>query len=156
MRTAEREFTITEQGEAIPNIVPLETVRGLLPNMYPRAIEILQTVAAGGLLMSPTGADFNNPEIADDMNKYYTGRSGISSEKRVRLFKLAWDLSGEAFGQRLLQYERYYSGDPVRKMGMFYNVHKRNNPSYPRVDRALEESLLMSDEYKSKMKELTK
>ncbi|RKJ21999.1 4-hydroxyphenylacetate 3-hydroxylase, partial [Butyricicoccus sp. 1XD8-22] len=66
VRTAEREFTITEQGEAIPNIVPLETVRGLLPNMYPRAIEILQTVAAGGLLMSPTGADFNNPEIADD------------------------------------------------------------------------------------------
>ena len=60
--------------------------------MYPRALEILQTIAAGGLLMSPTGADFNNPEIADDMNKYYAGRSGISSEKESALFKLAWDL----------------------------------------------------------------
>ncbi|GIN19518.1 4-hydroxyphenylacetate 3-hydroxylase family protein [Siminovitchia fordii] len=156
VRTAEREYTITEQGEALPNIVPLETIRGLLPNMYPRAIEILQTIGAGGLLMSPTGADFMNPEISEDMNKYYSGRAGISSEKRVRLFKLAWDLCGEAFGQRLVQYERYYSGDPVRKMGMFYNVHKRNNPSYPRVERALEESLLMSEEYQKSSKELSK
>lgn len=93
--------------------------------------------------MSPTGADFARPEISDDMNKYYAGRSGVSSEKRVRLFKLAWDLCGEAFGQRLVQYERYYSGDPVRKMGMFYNVHKRNNLSYPLVERVLEESLII-------------
>ncbi|WP_066072152.1 4-hydroxyphenylacetate 3-hydroxylase family protein [Neobacillus soli] len=150
-RIAEYEYTLTDQGEALPNIVPLETIRGLLPKMYPRAIEILQTIGAGGLLMSPSGADFVNPEIMEDMEKYYVGRSGVSSEKRVRLFKLAWDLCGEAFGQRLLQYERYYSGDPVRKMGMFYNVHKRNNPSYPLVERALEESLLMSEEYKTKV-----
>ena len=111
-RIAEYEYTMTDQGEALPNLVPLETIRGLLPKMYPRAIEILQTIGAGGLMMSPTGADFVNPETEADMHKYYVG-SGISSEKRVRLFKLAWDLCGEAFGQRLLQYERYYSGDPA-------------------------------------------
>ena len=147
-RIAEYEYTMTDQGEALPNLVPLETIRGLLPKMYPRAIEILQTIGAGGLMMSPTGADFVNPETEADMHKYYVG-SGISSEKRVRLFKLAWDLCGEAFGQRLLQYERYYSGDPVRKLGAFYNVHKRNNPSYPLVERALDESLLMSEEHKA-------
>ncbi|ONK25228.1 4-hydroxyphenylacetate 3-hydroxylase [Bacillus sp. VT-16-64] len=154
VRTAEREYSITDQGEALPDLVPLETIRGLLPKMYPRAIEILQTIGAGGLLMSPTGADFARPEISDDMNKYYAGRSGVSSEKRVRLFKLAWDLCGEAFGQRLVQYERYYSGDPVRKMGMFYNVHKRNNPSYPLVERVLEESLLLSEEHQEQTKQL--
>ena len=41
-------------------------------------------------------------------------------------------------------------------MGMFYNVHKRNNPSYSRVDRALEESLLMSEEYQSSVEEVIK
>lgn len=148
-RIAEYEYTFTDQGEALPNLVPLETIRGLLPKMYPRAIEILQTIGAGGLLMSPTGADFISPEIGKDMEKYYVGRTGISSDKRVRLFKLAWDLCGEAFGQRLLQYERYYSGDPVRKMAMFYNVHKRSHPSYPTVERALEESLLMSKEIRA-------
>ena len=69
---------------------------------------------------------------------------GVLAEDRVRLFKLAWDLCGEAFGQRLVQYERYYSGDPIRKMAMFYNTHKRNNPTYPMVELALKESLEMS------------
>ena len=93
-----------------------------------------------------------NPEIARDMERFYVGRSGITAEYRVRLFKLAWDLSGEAFGQRLLQYERYYSGDPVRKLGVFYNIHKKNNSTFPFVERALEESLLMSVEAKQPSK----
>lgn len=150
VRTAEREYEVTETGELRPNLVPLETIRGLLPHTYPRAIQILQTIGAGGLLMSPTEADFNNPAIADEMTKYYVGRTDVSSERRVRLFKLAWDLCGEAFGQRLVQYERYYSGDPVRKMGVFYKVHKAKNPSYPLVERALEEGLELADQSKSK------
>lgn len=141
VRTAEREYEVTHTGEVRPNLVPLETIRGIMPYAYPRAIQILQTIGAGGLLMSPTEADFNNPEIAEDMHKYYVGKTNVTSERRVRLFKLAWDLCGEAFGQRLVQYERYYSGDPVRKMGMFYNAHKRNNPEYPRVERALNEAV---------------
>lgn len=145
LRTAEREYEVTSTGEIRPSLVPLETIRGLLPYSYPRAIQILQTIGAGGLLMSPSEADFMNPEISEDMHKYYTGRTDVTSERRVRLFKLAWDLCGEAFGQRLVQYERYYSGDPVRKMGMFYNVHKQNNPTYPRVDRAIDEGLELSE-----------
>lgn len=150
LRTAEREYEVTETGELRPSLVPLETIRGLMPYAYPRAVQILQTIGAGGLLMMPTEADFNNPEIAEDMDKYYVGRTDVSSEKRTRLFKLAWDLCGEAFGQRLVQYERYYSGDPVRKMGMFYNMHKRNNPTYPRVERALQEGLELAEDSKSK------
>jgi len=146
VRISEHEFTITPNGEAVPSIVPLETVRGILPTLYPRAIEILQIIGAGGLLMSPTGADFENPELTEDMHKYYGGREGIPADDRVRLFKLAWDLCGESFGQRLVQYERYYSGDPIRKMGMFYNTHKRNNPTYPMVEEALRTSLEMSKE----------
>ncbi len=125
LQVAEYEYETNSYGEVIPARLPLDTIRSLLPKMYPRAIEIIQTIGAGGLLMSPTGADFMTPEIQDDMQKYYIGREGVSSEERVRLFKLAWDLCGEAFGQRLLQYERYYSGDPVRKMGMFYNAYKK-------------------------------
>ena len=150
VRTAEREYEVTETGEIRPNLVPLETIRGLLPYTYPRAIQILQTIGAGGLLMSPTEADFNNPEISEDMHKYYAGRTDVSSERRVRLFKLAWDLCGEAFGQRLVQYERYYSGDPVRKMGVFYNAHKRNNPTYPRVERAIDEAHELAEKNKAK------
>jgi len=137
LRVAEYEFELNALGEAMPAAVPLETIRGLLPTMYPRAIEVMQIIGAGGLLMSPTGADFANPEIASDFEQFYVGREGVSSEERVRLFKLAWDLCGEAFGQRLLQYERYYTGDPIRKRAIFYNGFKRNN-SFSLVDQALD------------------
>ena len=126
LRVAEYEYTINDYGEARPNPDALETIRGFLPEMYPRAIEVIQTIGAGGLLMSPTGADFDNPKLRVDIDKYYGGRSGVSAEERVRVFKLAWDLCGEAFGQRLLQYERYYTGDPVRKRAIFYNKYKKN------------------------------
>ncbi|MGP4078884.1 4-hydroxyphenylacetate 3-hydroxylase family protein [Pseudalkalibacillus sp. R45] len=127
LRVSEYEYETTPQGELRPGSAPLETIRGMLPKLYPRAIEIIQTIGAGGLLMSPMGADFDNPELKPIVDKYYVGREGVSSEDRVQLFKLAWDLSGEAFGQRLLQYERYYSGDPLRRLGWFYDGFKRKH-----------------------------
>jgi anthranilate 3-monooxygenase (FAD)/4-hydroxyphenylacetate 3-monooxygenase len=141
LSVAEYEHTLTEHGEAMPDYVALETIRGMLPKMYPRAIEVIQTIGAGGLLMSPTGADFSNPELRGDMDKYYVGREGISSLERVSIFKLAWDLCGEGFGQRALQYERFYTGDPIRKRGIFFNNYKRLH-SLNMVDEALKVSVL--------------
>jgi anthranilate 3-monooxygenase (FAD)/4-hydroxyphenylacetate 3-monooxygenase len=141
LRVAEMEHTITEHGEAMPAYIPLETIRGLLPTMYPRAIEVIQIIGAGGLLMSPTGADFESEELREAIDNYYVGREGISSLERVSIFKLAWDLCGEAFGQRLLQYERYYTGDPIRKRAIFYNNYKRKH-SLDLVDEALKVSVL--------------
>ncbi|WP_085505363.1 4-hydroxyphenylacetate 3-hydroxylase family protein [Thalassobacillus devorans] len=136
LRVSEYEYETLPHGEVMPAGTPLETIRGMLPKMYPRAVEVIQTIGAGGLLMSPSEADFVNPELRSVTEKYYVGREGVSSEERVQLFKLAWDLSGEAFGQRLLQYERYYSGDPVRRLGRFYNGFKRKN-KFEMVDEAL-------------------
>jgi aromatic ring hydroxylase len=35
-------------------------------------------------------------------------------------FKLAWDATGTQFGQRQLQYERYYAGDPLHTAATLY------------------------------------
>ncbi|RXT13474.1 4-hydroxyphenylacetate 3-hydroxylase family protein [Ammoniphilus sp. CFH 90114] len=136
LKAAEYDFEVTAQGEAMPDWIALETIRGLMPTMYPRAIEVMQIIGAGGLLMSPTEGDFNNPEIAEDLNNYYVGKEGVGANERIQVFKLAWDLCGEAFGQRLLQYERYYTGDPIRKRAIFYNNYKRQR-SFNMVDEAL-------------------
>lgn len=45
--------------------------------------------------------------------KYFRGAS-VRARERVALFKLAWDIAGEAFGARQVLYERFYVGDPVR------------------------------------------
>ncbi|MGE7021134.1 4-hydroxyphenylacetate 3-hydroxylase family protein [Solibacillus cecembensis] len=127
LRTAEHEFTITPQGEARLNPEALETIRGMMPEMYPRAIEVMQTIGAGGLLMMPTEADFDNPELRPSIDSHYGGRAGIDAEERIKIFKLAWDLCGEAFGMRALQYERYYTGDPIRKRAIYYNKFKKQH-----------------------------
>ena len=86
--------------------------------------------------MAPTAADFNTPEIAKDVAKYYQGAEGLPSVDRVRLFKLAWDLAGDSFGSRQLQYERFYAGDPVRILAMTY-LGTNDKPYRTLVDRAL-------------------
>ncbi|MCR8645750.1 4-hydroxyphenylacetate 3-hydroxylase [Paenibacillus sp. N1-5-1-14] len=136
LKVAELEYETLPSGDIVPAYNPIETIRGLLPTLYPRAIEVMQIIGAGGLLMSPTEADLTHPELAEDMQRYYGGRAGVSGTDRIHLFKLAWDLCGEAFGQRALQYERYYTGDPIRKRAIFYNNYKKSH-DFKLVDEAL-------------------
>jgi anthranilate 3-monooxygenase (FAD)/4-hydroxyphenylacetate 3-monooxygenase len=110
---AETEHETAPAGHVRALLAPLQALRAFLPTAYPRIIEVLQTVGAGGLMMMPSGADFSADGIAADVGRYYQGARTPSLD-RVRLFKLAWDLAGDAFGSRQLQYERYYAGDPVR------------------------------------------
>jgi aromatic ring hydroxylase len=70
--------------------------------------------------MTPTEKDFLNPEIAPYLERYLQGK-GVPAKRRVQLFKLAWDLLGEQFGSRQLQYEWFYAGDPLLARARFYH-----------------------------------
>jgi aromatic ring hydroxylase len=89
-------------------------------SIYARYVEIVRTLAAGGFFYAPTEADFENPELREDISKYAQGRPGVSARERVSVFKLAWDLVGDGFGSRVAQYTRYYGGDPVRNVAGFF------------------------------------
>jgi len=115
---AEETAQKTSSGLLCPNLDPYQALRYHFPRFYSRMVEVVQILGAGGLLMSPTERDFAT-EIAPDIDKYYRG-AGVSAKERIRLFKLAWDATGDAFGQRQLQYERYYAGDPVRVAAAHY------------------------------------
>ncbi|MDE3156841.1 MAG: 4-hydroxyphenylacetate 3-monooxygenase, oxygenase component [Acidobacteriota bacterium] len=121
---SEFEYETTPRGTVRPAFEPLITLRTWLPRVYPRIIEILQIVGAGGLLMVPSAADFDSP-IAEDVRKYYQG-AAAPALARTRLYKLAWDLAGDAFGMRQLQYERYYNGDPVRTTAGHYQSYDKS------------------------------
>jgi anthranilate 3-monooxygenase (FAD)/4-hydroxyphenylacetate 3-monooxygenase len=123
-------------GTVRPSFSPLQTLRGMMSRAYPRIIEVLQTVGAGGLLMMPTAADFES-DIGPDIEKYYQGADGLAAVDRVRLFKLAWDLAGDAFGSRAMQYERYYAGDPVRVVAGTYLGYVHKDECMRLVDNAL-------------------
>jgi 4-hydroxyphenylacetate 3-monooxygenase oxygenase component len=115
---AEQNAEPTGRGAIRPAFPPLQALRYHLPKWYERMVQVTQVLAAGGLLNSPTEADLRS-EIGPDIARYYRG-SGVEAEERIRLFKLAWDATGTQFGQRMLQYERYYAGDPVRLAASYY------------------------------------
>jgi 4-hydroxyphenylacetate 3-monooxygenase len=110
-------------GVLVPELSYIETARNLGTKMYPRAIEILQQVGGGGFVQAPSGLeDFYGP-ISNLMHLYFEGAS-VSAEKKVQLFKLAWDLVGSPLGSRHELYERFYAGDPVRG---YANQYVRSN-----------------------------
>lgn len=134
---AEVEYETARMGTIRTRFTPLQTLRGFLPRAYPRVVEILRTIGAGGLLMQPSAADFG-ASIAGDVAKYYQGASGMPAVDRVRLFKLAWDLCGDAFGMRQEQYERYYAGDPVRLVAGNYQSYEGEPELRAILERAVE------------------
>lgn len=98
-------------GYVAPSHRSLWAYRVLAPTVYPRLKELIQLVAAGGLIQIPSSAkDFNNPELRPFIDLYYKG-AGMDAEQRVKLSKLAWDAIGSEFGGRHELYERNYAGN---------------------------------------------
>jgi anthranilate 3-monooxygenase (FAD) / 4-hydroxyphenylacetate 3-monooxygenase len=104
--------------------------------VHRRMVEIIQTLAGGGFFYAPTENDLHNPGLRPKIDKFVRGRPGISAEERIALFRLAWDVTGDAFGQRLQQYVHYYSGDPVRNAASLY-LNYDKEPLFEIVQRAL-------------------
>jgi anthranilate 3-monooxygenase (FAD) / 4-hydroxyphenylacetate 3-monooxygenase len=104
--------------------------------IYSRFVEIVQTLAAGGFFYAPAEADLESAEIRPLIDRYVRGRAGVSAEERIGLFKLAWDVTGDAFAQRMAQYVRFYSGDPIRLTAGFYSQYDKA-PLFESVERAL-------------------
>ena len=132
----------TESGAIRPAWPPLQSIRYHLPRVYERMVQVVQVIGAGGLLISPTQEDMTS-EIGPDIAAYYRG-AGIDAETRIHLAKLAWDATGTQFGQRMLQYERYYAGDPVRTGATLY---QRSNADelIALVQRALSDHPMKAD-----------
>jgi len=114
-----------------PAAFHLQTMR-----IYRRLVEIVHMLGGGGFFYAPSQADFENPAERASLDMYLRGRPGVSAEERVRLFKLAWDVTGSAFAQRMTQYVTFYSGDPVRLAAAFYLRYDKD-PLFDIVDRAL-------------------
>jgi 4-hydroxyphenylacetate 3-monooxygenase oxygenase component len=134
IRLAEIKAEPTGRGAIRPAYEPLQSLRLHLPKFYERMVQVTQVLAAGGLLISPTEADLRSA-VGPDIERYYRG-AGVDAEERIKIFKLAWDATGTQFGQRMLQYERYYAGDPVRVTAAYYAAFDVK-PLLAMVQRAL-------------------
>ena len=117
--------TINEYGVMTPLRGPLDAARNYYPTMYQRLVEILRLVTSSGLIMIPTGADLDGP-MGPKIQKFLASAGG-DAETRVRLMRLAWDMTISGFGGRQAHYENFFFGDPVRMRMALYGVYDRQH-----------------------------
>ena len=98
MRAAEADAKLDEWGVMCPDPLMVESPRNLFMTAYPRMIEILQLLGSTSFMMTPSEADFKGPLKADI--EQYLATDNTAARDRVKLFRLAWDLAGSAFGSR--------------------------------------------------------
>ena len=105
-------------------MIPLQVASNIFPRIYPRFNEIIQLIGASGMVSLPTEKAFES-EIRADLDQYLQA-DGMDAENRVKLFRLAWDLTMSSFGTRQTQYERYFFGDPVRLSSSLYRNYEKD------------------------------
>ncbi len=134
---SEETAAVDAYGTMTPGKDALNAARNLFPQLYPRMVEVLQLLSASGLIMIPTEADRKGP-MADAIQRYLSARNA-DADTRVRLFRLAWDMTISSFGGRQNLYEKFFFGDPVRTQCALYQGYD-TAPYVERVRRFLERS----------------
>jgi len=121
MRACEADAKLDEWSVMCPAALPAESTRNLFMTAYPRMIEIVQLLGSSSFMITPTQADFEGP-LAPEIEQYLATDTA-SARDRVKLFRLAWDVAGNAFGSRQVLYERFFASDPLtraRALGAIY------------------------------------
>jgi 4-hydroxyphenylacetate 3-monooxygenase len=121
MRAAEADAAVDEWGVMCPATMPAEITRNLFMTAYPRMVEILQLLGSSSFMIIPSETDFASP-LASDIEQYLATDT-TTARDRVKLFRLAWDIAGSAFGSRQVLYERFFASDPLtraRILGAIY------------------------------------
>jgi 4-hydroxyphenylacetate 3-monooxygenase len=134
LNSSEANARLNRWGIMTPDFAPLNAARNLWPRISPNLIAVIRQVGASGLMAIPPETALGS-EIRQDIDKYYQAKlaSGVD---RIRLFKLAWDISGSSFGGRQELYERFFFGDPVRMASNLYSWYNKE-PYKDRVKQFL-------------------
>ncbi|XJZ28823.1 4-hydroxyphenylacetate 3-monooxygenase, oxygenase component [Bacillota bacterium Lsc_1132] len=115
---------VDKWGTMVPDFTSLGPAIMLYNRLYSRVCEILQLIGASGLVSIPTELDFAS-EIGSDL-EIYLQAANTNAVDRVKLFRLAWDISMSAFGSRQNLYERFFFGDPVKLASGFYKTYDKS------------------------------
>lgn len=128
--------SVDEEGVLWPARNMLYAVMALQSEINPRMIDIVRELTGAAMITLPSSVkDFDNPEGAKDIARYYRS-SKMEARERVALMRLAWDFIGTEFGNRHQQYEKFYGGASfIVKMNMFRNYDFKRAGAL--VDRAL-------------------
>jgi 4-hydroxyphenylacetate 3-monooxygenase len=123
---AEAGATMDEGGVFYPDDRPFIALRGQMPKWLPYCNELLQLIGGGGFMATPSKADFEGP-LREQIDLYFQA-AGAEAERRVKLFRLAWDFLGSELGGRGELYERFYLSDSWRMTALAYTIADKSFP----------------------------
>ena len=128
--------TVDEDGVLWPSRTALYSVMALQAQINPHMIDIVRELTGAGMITLPSSSvDFDNPDAARDIERYFQSAS-VGARERIALMRLAWDFIGTEFGNRHQQYEKFYGGASfLVKMNVFRNYDFKRAGAM--VDRAL-------------------
>jgi 4-hydroxyphenylacetate 3-monooxygenase len=110
LQAQETQASIDSEGVVWPSKTALYAVMALQSEINPKLLNMARELAGGSIIMLPsTAKDFDNPEIAADLERYIAS-PGFPSRLRTQILKLVWDLIGTEFAGRHEQYEKFYGG----------------------------------------------
>jgi 4-hydroxyphenylacetate 3-monooxygenase len=116
----EAHCTIDSDGVARPGAAEQYAQMVMQPDIHNRMIAAIRDLVGGGVIQLPSSvADFANPAMAADIERYIQS-PGTPAKERVKLMKLVWDAIGSEFAGRHAQYEMFYAGAPFVTKGHMY------------------------------------
>jgi 4-hydroxyphenylacetate 3-monooxygenase len=124
--SAEAGAALDEGGVMYPDDRPLLALRGQMPKWLPYCNELLQLIGGGGFMATPSRADLDGP-LREQIEQYFQA-AGAGAERRIRLFRLAWDFLGSDLGGRGELYERFYLSDSWRMTALAYQIADKSFP----------------------------
>ncbi|WML46570.1 4-hydroxyphenylacetate 3-monooxygenase, oxygenase component [Neobacillus sp. PS3-34] len=125
LEKSENDAKIDQWDLMRPCMIPLQIASNIFPRIYPRFSEIIQLIGASGMISLPTERAFESENRAE-LDQYLQAYS-MNAKDRVKIFRLAWDLTMSSFGTRQTQYERYFFGDPIRLSSNLYKNYLKEN-----------------------------
>jgi 4-hydroxyphenylacetate 3-monooxygenase len=101
------------EGFATPNRRYMYAALNWSQEHHTEIIDILRTLVGGVPLQMPASIDvLDDPALGDTFRRWWATPT-LGAERRLELYKLAWDLVGSEFAGRHQLYEKFYAGNSI-------------------------------------------
>lgn len=127
-------------GVWFPDGQPLWALRACMPAWMPRANEIIKLLGSHNLLATPTWRMLQDGKLRPLIDRYLRGAKDMDAERRIRLFRLAWDYAGTALAGRVELYERFYLTSGARNQQRAHQKAANRDRALALVERFLSEA----------------
>jgi 4-hydroxyphenylacetate 3-monooxygenase len=121
---AEAAGETTETGLFMPNQAIQNAGRLYAASTYHEMVQTLRDVAGGTVMVLPDRASLANPEIAADIEKYFS-IGEIGAEARIRALNLVGELTGTGYGGRAQAYQMFAESPTFAQAAALYATYDR-------------------------------